>query len=255
MQIRFKSLVSLLALTTAIFSMQIMAEEIDSSKEVPGVVASNILAKLHVSRPDLSYGKVEYSPMPNVYQVQVSPGPLLYVSEDGEFFITGTLYGIEPGGFTDVQSQLLLPKRKEAMAAIDKDDMVTFSPEGEVKASIYVFTDIDCGYCRKLHREVPAMNAKGIEVNYLAFPRAGAASASAQKMVGVMCADDKQEALTKIKANTRLSLPVCENSSVAEQYELGNALGVRGTPAIVLADGSLLPGYVTADQMARKLGL
>lgn len=246
-----------LALSAA-FSVSVAAEQGTPAAEkvqVPAPVAANILSRLRSGRPELPYGEVEVSPMPGLYQVQVDNGPLLYVSPDGGFFLTGTLYGVMPGGFVDMQDLALLPKRREAMASIAAEDMVTFAAKGEKKASIYVFTDIDCGYCRKLHNEVPAMNDRGIEVNYLSYPRAGVNSASHAKLVSVMCADDPQDALTRMKNNPNLRLPTCENTSVAEQFVLGGKLGVRGTPAIVLTDGSLLPGYLTADALAKQLGI
>jgi thiol:disulfide interchange protein DsbC len=251
------SFVGTLALSAA-FSVSVLAEQAAPAVEqaqVPAPVAANILSRLRSGREGLSYGEVELSPMPGLYQVQVENGPLLYVSADGNYFLTGTLYGVVPGGFVDMQDLALLPKRRDAMASIAAKDMVTFAAKGETKASIYVFTDIDCGYCRKLHNEVPAMNAKGIEVNYLGYPRAGLNSLSHAKLVGVMCADDPRDALTKMKNNPGLKLPTCENNSVAEQFILGGKLGVRGTPAIVLTDGSLLPGYLTAADLAKQLGI
>jgi len=243
---------------TAAFSVSALAEESkpDAEKaQVPAPVAANILSRLRSGRPELPYGDVEVSPMPGLYQVQVQNGPLLYVSPDGSFFLTGTLYGVMPGGFVDMQDLALLPQRREAMDSIAAKDMVTFAAKGEKKAAIYVFTDIDCGYCRKLHNEVPDMNARGIEVNYLGYPRAGVNSPSHAKLVSVMCADDPREALTRMKNNPGLKLPTCANTSVAEQFALGSKLGVRGTPAIILADGSLLPGYLTAADLAKQLGI
>jgi len=251
------SFVGAVALSAA-FSVSTLAEgaaPVAEKAQVPAPVAANILARLRSGRPELPYGKVELSPVPGLYQVQVESGPLLYVSADGSFFLTGTLYGVMPGGFVDMQDLALLPQRREAMASIAAKDMVTFAAEGETKASIYVFTDIDCGYCRKLHNEVPAMNAKGIEVNYLGYPRAGLNSPSHNKLVSVMCADDPRDALTRMKNNPGLKLPTCDNTSVAEQFILGGKLGVRGTPAIVLSDGSLLPGYLTAAALAKQLGI
>lgn len=256
----FLSFVGALALGAG-FAGPLVAQDIEpaspvksqSAQTVPAAVAEPILARLRASRPDLPYGKVELSPVPGLYQVKVQGGPLFYVGADGGFFLTGTLYGVQPGGFIDLTELTFLPKRRDAMASIKAEDMVTFSPKGEPKASIYVFTDIDCGYCRKLHNEVPAMNAMGIEVHYLGYPRAGINSPSHAKMVSVMCAEDPREAMTRMKGNPGLKLPTCENTSVAEQFTLGGELGVRGTPAIVLEDGTLLPGFVKAEELAKML--
>ena len=124
-----------------------------------------------------------------------------------------------------------------------------------IKATINVFTDIDCGFCRKLHKEVPSLNKLGIEVRYLAFPRAGVGSKSYQKAVTAWCADNPLTALTEYKNGVDKQIRECDKNPVAGQYQLGQTLGINGTPAIVLDDGTLVPGYRTADAIAKILGL
>jgi thiol:disulfide interchange protein DsbC len=129
--------------------------------------------------------------------------------------------------------------------------MVIFAPE-EYDHTITVFTDIDCGYCRKLHNEIDAFMAEGIRVRYLFYPRAGLGSPSYQKAVSVWCADDRKQALTDAKAGEPLPEKSCENP-VADHMALGEAMGVTGTPAILLENGQLVPGYVPAKRMAAIL--
>lgn len=226
-----------------------------SAGEVENSVASKIIGKLQTARPDLNYGEVQHSPMPGIYQVQVEQGPLLYVGAEGDFIITGSLYGVVPGGFVDMQELALKPKRKAMLDAVANSDKVVFSPEGETKTYIHVFTDVDCGYCRKLHQEVPELNDLGIEVRYLAYPRAGINSDSHRKIALAWCAKDRQAVMTKLKKRQPVSVEYCEDNPVADQFRLGNELGVRGTPAIVMPDGTLLPGYMPASQLAQHLGL
>ena len=218
-------------------------------------ISSKIIAKLQQARPDFAYGKAMPSPIPGLYQVQVINGPLLYVSEDGDFALNGTMYGVVKGGFVDLRELALKPARAQMMESAPLEDMIVFSPEGETKASVYVFTDVDCGYCRKLHQEVPELNEMGIEVRYLAFPRAGIGSASYRKIASAWCADDRNDALTRLKRRQSISAAYCDENPVADQYTLGNELGVRGTPAIILADGTLLPGYMPAKQLASQLDI
>ena len=133
--------------------------------------------------------------------------------------------------------------------------MVVFSPRPELtKATITVFTDIDCGYCRKLHQTVPELNRLGVAVRYLAYPRAGVGSASYDKAVAAWCADDPQKALTRCESRQRYRDETCANP-VAEQYAMGDAFGVTGTPAVVYEDGTLQAGYLPAAEMARRLGI
>ena len=131
--------------------------------------------------------------------------------------------------------------------------MIVYGPENP-KRYVTVFTDIDCGYCRKLHNEVPELNAAGIQVRYLAFPRAGIGSNSHNKYVSVWCNDDPQASLTKAKSGRPVAKATCENP-IAETYRLGQQIGVRGTPMIIYDDGKITPGYLPSKELIKRLGL
>lgn len=181
---------------------------------------------------------------------EVMYGPLLvYLSADGRYMFRGDMVDL-----TD-RRNLSEERRSQARAqAVDKlgeDKMVVYAPD-QTRHTISVFTDIDCPYCVKLHREVPELNKKGVKVRYLAYPRAGIGSPSYKKAVSVWCADDPRKAMTDAKLKKVVEPRECENP-VAEEYELGNHLGVTGTPTIVMEDGTLLPGYVPAGQLVRAL--
>jgi thiol:disulfide interchange protein DsbC len=120
---------------------------------------------------------------------------------------------------------------------------------------VSVFTDVDCGYCQKLHQEVPQLNTMGIEVRYLAFPRAGKGSETYQKLVTAWCAQDRQATLTRYKNREPVTTKTCANNPVNAQYELGESIGINGTPALITATGELLPGYMPAAELARRLGV
>ena len=129
---------------------------------------------------------------------------------------------------------------------------MVFAPEKEVKHTISVFTDIDCGYCRKLHQEMAEYNKHGIKVRYLAYPRAGVGSEAYEKAVSVWCADDRQKAMTAAKTGGELKQKTCDNP-VEAQFMLGQQLGISGTPALMLEDGQIFPGYVPADRLITML--
>ncbi|NNC55525.1 MAG: DsbC family protein, partial [Pseudomonadales bacterium] len=120
---------------------------------------------------------------------------------------------------------------------------------------IYVFTDVDCYYCQKLHREVGQLNDLGVEVRYLAYPRAGVNSPVHKKLASAWCAKDPRDALTKLKAGEDIPENECAKNPIASQFHLGNRLGVSGTPAIFSESGKQLGGYVPADGIAERLGL
>ncbi len=226
--------------------------------EVDAEVAKTIKARLEAGNPKASYGEVRESPIIGLYEVEVDGGAnTLFVSKDGGHFIFGDLYQVKAGGgLANLSEQRRTAQRVKIMEAQNIDDMIVFSPKGEKKAHIYVFTDVDCGYCRKLHNDVPELNKRGIEVRYLAFPRAGLNSLSYRKIATAWCADDRNSTLTALKNRENVPLNVCKNNPVAEQYRLGNeVIDVRGTPTIVMQDGSVVPGYLPPETMVKALGI
>lgn len=208
------------------------------------------------SRPDLSITSVKASPVAGLYEAQMDNGPVVYITADGSHMLVGDLYQNAPGELVNLTEQARNTERADLLAGIRRDDMIVFSPSAPmaVKGTVTVFTDVDCGYCQKLHKEVPVLNAMGIEVQYLAFPRAGVGSPSYDKIVSAWCASDRQAAMTQLKNRQPIAAATCPNP-VADQYELGQQMGVRGTPALLLADGTMLPGYMPANELAAVMGI
>ena len=199
---------------------------------------------------------VRSSPAPGIAEVQIENGPLIYATEDGDyFFLNGDLHQTSATGAINLTEERRAVTRKEQLAAVAVDDMVVFSPDGEPRDYIAVFTDVTCFYCQKLHREVDQLNAKGIEVRYLAFPRGGVDSEGAKKLATAWCAEDQQATLTELKAGVELPVNDCSDNPIAAQYQLGQDMGVSGTPAIVTSSGLMVPGYRPADDLAALLGL
>ena len=227
----------------------------DEVEQVPETRAKNILRKLLTARPDLEFSILGISPIPGVYEVQVKNGPILFVYESGEYLFQGDLLQIKANEIISAMEVRKKNKRREFFAKRSTDDMIIFKPEGESKAIMNVFTDVDCSYCRKFHQEVPQLNAMGIEVRYLAFPRAGIPSSSYNKIAKAWCAEDKQDALTLVKMGRNVDVAVCDNNPIEEHYAFGNSIGVTGTPAIILMDGTLIPGYQPAANFAKILDI
>ena len=199
---------------------------------------------------------VRPSPAPGIVEVQVINGPLLYATEDGGyFFLNGDLHQVSVSGAVNLTEERRSLARKEQLAAVSLEDMVVFSPKGETRDYVSVFTDVTCFYCQKLHREVDQLNAKGVEVRYLAFPRGGINSDGAKKLATAWCADDQQTTLTELKAGVDLPVNDCADSPIAAQYQLGQEMGVSGTPAIITSSGMMIPGYRPAADLIVALGL
>lgn len=228
--------------------------QVSLAGDVAPEVEVRIFEALREARPDFEYRDVEVTPIDGVYQVRVVDGPLLYVDGSGEYFIAGELFQAVPGQFVNLTELSLAKERKRLLDAVPHEDMIVFAPD-QPKAVITVFTDVDCGYCRQLHREIGEYNQRGIEIRYLAFPRQGMSSPTAAKMISAWCADDRKKSLTALKDGKSIADNECASHPVAEQFDLGRALGVRGTPALFLEDGSMIPGYQPAADLAQALGL
>lgn len=216
-----------------------------------------IAAKIRSVRPDLQVVSVEPSPIPGVYQAQVLNGPMLYVSADGGYFIVGDLYQIGDKQLVNLTDRQRDARRAKLLAQADPSDMIVFAPDGPsaVKATVTVFTDVDCPWCQRFHQDVPELNKMGIEVRYMAFPRDGIGSPAYKKMVSAWCADDPKAALTRLKNHESIPAKTCDGNPVAKDYLLGQKLDVRGTPSLVFSDGSLWPGYMGPKQLEQRLGI
>lgn len=219
-------------------------------------VLDALAKKLAMPAMGLEVESVSASPLTGLYEVQyANGGPLVYATKTGDFFVLGDLYAVEGDGFVNLAEKRRDGQRRDLMESLDKGDMIVFSPEGEPRAHITVFTDVTCFYCQKLHLEVPELNKRGVEVRYLAYPRAGTDSDGYRKLASAWCADNPQDALTRLKQKESVQENVCTPNPIAEQYRLGQEVGVRGTPAIITQAGQMIPGYQSADELMVTLGL
>lgn len=226
-----------------------------SDKSVPKGLQQTLAKKFAQARPDLVVTDVTPSEIEGIYRVSFDGKGSVYASQDGNFFLVGDLFQVAADGIVNVSELASYGPRAKLIAGIDRDDMIVFSPKGEVKASVVVFTDVDCGYCRKLHKEIPKLNEMGVEIKYLAYPRAGVGSNSYKKIASAWCADDKQDAMNKLKSGTTIPNNVCDGNPVAKQFNIGIQAGLNGTPAIILESGQLIPGYMPAEKLVSQLGI
>lgn len=198
--------------------------------------------------PDMSIDAVRPSAMKGVYEV-VMGADTAYVSADGKFLIAGDMYEIDSR--TNLTEAGRQKTRVETLAKLDEREMIVFKP-ATVKHTVTVFTDVDCGYCRKLHSEISQLNELGVQVRYLAYPRAGPGTEDWRKMEAVWCSKDRKNAITEAKAGREVKAGQCA-TPVAKQFKLGEQMGVRGTPAIFTSTGDYIGGYLTPGQMIKEL--
>lgn len=222
------------------------ADEADAAKAE--AVPPAIRATIAKSFPNVKVDDVRVSPMKGIYEVQMG-GDIAYISGDGKFLIAGDMY--EVGTRTNVTESGRQRVRVAALAKLDEREMIVFKPTA-VKHTITVFTDVECGYCRKLHSEISQLNSLGIQVRYLAYPRAGPGTDDWHKMEAVWCSKDRKNAITEAKAGHEVKSAQC-STPVAKQFKLGEQMGVRGTPAIFTDTGEYIGGYLAPAQMAQEL--
>lgn len=240
-------LIRLIALFMLSLSYQSVARADDSSIE------ASVSAKIQAAIPQLPITSVTASQLDGFYEVELANGERLFANASANHFIAGDLFQITDRGLVNLSEGKRDKNRADKIAAVKDEDKIIFSPE-MTKARVTVFTDIDCGYCRKLHSQMAGYLEHGIEIQYLAYPRAGIGSNSYNKIVSAWCAKDKQDALTRLKNGEVIAKASCENP-VADQFRLGTELGVTGTPALVLESGRIYPGYIEPDQLAGMLGI
>lgn len=220
---------------------------------MPVSMAENIEKKiLSVLPPDSKIESIEESVIEGLYKVYFGDLQPLYVSSDGSYFIYGDLYQIDNGSVKNLSLLDANGRRKEILNAISRNELIKFKA-GSEKHSIYVFTDVDCGYCKKFHSQIDEYNSIGISVNYAAFPRSGIDGSTYQKMVSVWCSDNKKDALSSIKKGSEIDSIFCTDQPISRHYNLGQVLGVTGTPAIFMENGSQIKGYIPPEELLKRL--
>lgn len=216
--------------------------------EDTAAVEKRLRASLAVLLPNLVPDTISPTPLKDIYEVTFG-NRIVYLSGDGRYLLQGKMIDLETrAAITDDRLQGL---KKAAVDSLDESQMIIYGDK-TLKYTVTVFTDIDCGYCRKLHSQVADYNKNGIRIRYLAYPRAGLNSSSARDAISVWCADDRHKAMDTAKSGGRIQPKTCDNP-VAEHYQLGQSFGISGTPALVLETGEVIPGYVPPARLAAVL--
>ena len=199
--------------------------------------------------PRIQVDHVGPAPLPGFREV-IAGGQVVYVSDDGKYLLQGSLLDVAKR--KDLSEAAMARLRGEVLKGIPMADRIVYSPAGTPKHRVVVLTDIECGYCRKFHSEIGEHLKRGIQVEYLAFPRAGLGSADYRKMVSVWCADDRRKALTDAKSDRAVPSKTCK-TPVDMQYRAGQRMGLTGTPMILTEDGRMLGGYLPPDALEQRL--
>ena len=235
---KYRTLATLLALPLGFAVVAASAQELtkeELASRLNGITAADITD----------------APIPGMYEVAVGAN-VAYVTKDGRYIVRGDIIDVETSA--NVSEETRARARATMLGSVDPASMIVFKPaNGAVKHTITIFTDVDCGYCRQFHREIDKVTALGIEVHYLFYPRTGPNTESWTKADEVWCAAERNSALTRAKLGGSLpDAPAC-STPVADHFELGQRIGVRGTPAIFNEAGDLIGGYLPPATLAKVL--
>lgn len=189
------------------------------------------------------------SEIAGVYEVITNQG-LIYVADNGKKLIGGRIYDITGSEPVNLSENAIRTMRQQDVAAV-ADEAIAYRAENEDYV-VTVFTDPTCGYCRQLHNDLDSYLEKGITIQYLAWPRSGLQGSAYQQLKTIWCSDDQQAALDAAKNDKRLPAASC-NDPVDAHFALGNKFGVRGTPAMVLPSGEMIPGLVDSNRLLDML--
>lgn len=241
---QIKKLIALykLAVTSVVFGLLVFSSLANASEGYADLI-QRFEQRLNIKILTLADSNV-----PGLLQLNTNTG-IFYASENGEYFLSARVYRVGDEIVDETGAAL----QKYRLEGIDrfKESAIEFKADKE-KYVVNVFTDATCGYCRKLHNEMDILNGLGITVRYLAFPRAGIDSEVYRDAVSIWCAENPQDAMTKAKAGSAVASASCANE-VAEQYNFGKAIGVNGTPNIILPNGEVIPGYQPAQALLSAL--
>lgn len=219
---------------------------ISAASQVSADDIAELKQSLAKTLPQYEASYIEKTPVEGIYQVIIG-GQVIYMTKDARYMIDGNL--IDLSTKKNYTEDAMSGIRLSQIEKLGEDKMVVYTPEN-IKHTITVVTDIDCPYCRRLHNEMDQYMAGGVQVRYIFMPLKG--KSDFRTTVSVWCAKDRNEALNMAKAGAQLEAKDCENP-IDEHLNVSRSLGVRGTPAIILQDGSMLPGYVPAGKLIAEL--
>jgi len=233
----------LLCLGAASFAVQAEQASTQAPAKVDPRVA--IASKIPGTKPE----DLRATPIPNIYEM-TRGADIAYVTTDGKYAISGDM--IDPAQNDNLTEAPRKDLRTRQIGAIPESDMLVFGPR-ESKYTVTVFTDVDCAYCQELHRQIGDYNRLGIRVRYIFYPRTGPNTESWTKAEEVWCSPNRNDALTRAKLGQPIGAKACANNPVARTYALGRDFGLQGTPAIILADGEMIGGYLSPNELLQEL--
>ena len=201
---------------------------------------------------ELEIDSIQRSEVENFYEIELSDKSFFYVEENAQYLFLGDIYKLGENELINISQQKKFSSSQEMLKKINPESLISFTPE-LIKYKIYVFTDVDCGFCRKFHKQIDAYLNEGIQINYLAFPRSGVESETYTKMTTAWCSNDRQKVLTGLKNDEVFDQIDCMNNPIKEHYQLAKSIDIEGTPTIISSTGLTIPGFIEAKELVEYL--
>lgn len=229
-----------------------LAFTVSAEEPLPEAITQAITQQLTQVKPDVVITSITTSPISGLYKVTLeNSNQVIFSDKTGGYFIAGDMYKIDENNLINLQKE---ERIINLLSQIDLQDMIIYRTQGVVKNILYIFTDVDCPYCVKLHQEIPSLTQRGIEIRYLAYPRSGLYSPAFTKLAAAWCSADPHETLSKLQQGGYTNMDDdCDDRMIEEQYVIGNQIGVNGTPSIVLPNGKVISGYHSAEELIALL--
>lgn len=238
-------IIQIVTLSFLLFSSAVLSNDHENSLEEIDLVLQALL-EIFPGATDYS---LDDSVVDGLYAVSIG-SEVIYVSKDGKFLIRGEIYDLQNS--VNVTEEKRVLGRLDVMQSLDEETMIIYEPK-KIKHTITIFTDIDCGYCRKFHQQIGDYLDLGIRVRYLSFPRTGPDTESWEKAQSVWCSKNRQDSLDRAKQGKKIDSLFCFDSPVEKHYNLGSVFNISGTPTIVTEKGKIIVGYLPPESLLFRL--
>jgi len=206
-------------------------------------VTSSIAARLQSLYPATRFGEITPTPWPGLYEVPMGAN-LAYVDQSGRYFLFGHLYDMQ-------QQQDLTAQRKEQLARVDFSVLPLADALTEVRGNgsrvLAIFSDPDCPYCRRLEADLKGLS--DVTLHTFLMPLASLHPQARAKAVSVWCATDRLQAWKGLMLQDRTPAAADCEHPVDRNVTLGERLGIQGTPTLIAADGRMMPGAASREQI------
>lgn len=211
--------------------------------------AGDVEKRLKEQYPATKITAVRETPVQGVYEVAMGRN-VAYTDASGRYMIFGHLYDMKEQ--KDLTAQRLDEINKIDVSALPLSDAIK-TVKGDGSRKLYVFSDPDCPFCQRLEREtMPKLD--NVTIYTFLYPLEGLHPDAKRKAETIWCAKDRAKAWNDYMTTGNLPTEATQcDTPIERNIQLGNGLGINGTPTILTGDGTIVPGFVPASELERRL--